>query len=450
MKKLLLLIASLSSSSVIAMDPTTPRSAHPERARRVEGLRDTNHAISPRSSLGVAGAPEEQPGIDQPYLKEDLNAQDQHGNTPLQNTVIAWQKSNASVQEKAAEYTKLNTQYKRIQQEITRELLKNRANNNALVVLDAKRQTVLEMVNIVRAELASFQQQADQHKKTAIQLIQSGACVNIPHLNREAALKWELVYAPLQQAIIDGDMPTIEKYLQIGANPDFKNPDGRNGLAQSIDRNNPEVAKRLLFGGAKLTSIVSFAGGTTVSILLLAAHRATYNMVQTLLESPQASPSVYSSSHNLKKIQQEMFTFLCCMNRKKTTESLELPGEVIHHMCKFLLPDETKLIDQVSLEQLPHYLSLKVQGKMVLNKASLINALTERHMVFLSRVLTTKSYITIENQTKVLPPHRFPRCREFNGLDLSTDTEAVKSALDPANLEQHRAAIAAHYTKLLE
>ncbi len=34
--------------------------AHPEQMKCVEGRRDSNHAISPCSSLGVAGAPEEQ------------------------------------------------------------------------------------------------------------------------------------------------------------------------------------------------------------------------------------------------------------------------------------------------------------------------------------------------------------------------------------------------------
>ncbi|MGE0009490.1 MAG: hypothetical protein AB7F19_03025 [Candidatus Babeliales bacterium] len=50
-----LFITFFASCSLAAMDPTSPRLR-----------RDTNHAISPRSSLGVAGAPEERRRMDAP------------------------------------------------------------------------------------------------------------------------------------------------------------------------------------------------------------------------------------------------------------------------------------------------------------------------------------------------------------------------------------------------
>lgn len=378
--------------------------------------------------------------MDQTVVIEDPNAPDQQGNTPLQNTVIAWQQCNTKAKEKGVVYEKLKTLYKRIEQEITAEQSKNQEDNSALVALNAQCQTVLKKAAMVKAELASFKQQADSHKKTAIALIENGAYVNIPHLNDAATLKWEIVYAPLQQAIINGSMETIEKYLQIGANPDFKHPDGRNALAISIERNNSEVAKKFLFAGAKLTSIVSF-GRTTGSILLVAANRGTYEMVETLLVSPQASPSVYSSTFDPKKTHQEMFTFLCYMLRNK--ELPKLPIELRQKIYKFLLPIPESLINSIPLKQLPKYVKF-------LGKKTLISALTERHMLLLHVALTTKSYISIDGESIALPPYKITRCREFNDIDLRQDAEAVKSALDPANIEQHRVAIAANYAKLLE
>ncbi len=375
--------------------------------------------------------------MDQPSLIKDPNAQNQQVDTQLHNTVIAWQKSNSNAQEKAREYADLNKQYKQIQREISIEQAKNRTHNNELVVLDAKCQTVLEKANIVKTEHAQHKKQADSCKKTAVQLIKNGAYINIPKLNLEAVLVKEIVYDPLRQAVMDGDLPTIERYLRIGANPDFVHEDGMIALQYCIERNNPEAAQKLLFGGAKFTSTIPFANGTA-TVLHLAANRGTYKMTQTLLESPQASPSFHTSTYDERKTQQEMFTFLCCMQRNKETLS-ELPQEVVRHIYRFVLPTPATLIDSVPLQQLPKY-------KKFLDKTTLINALTKRHMELIGTALTIKS--NIPNFT--LSSDQFPRLHSFNEIDLHQEMNAVQRALDPAKVEQHRAAITANYAKLLE
>ncbi len=62
MLKYLLNIILLSCATITAMDPTSPRLR-----------RDTNHAISPRLSLGVAGAPEEHRRMENDITEINLN-----------------------------------------------------------------------------------------------------------------------------------------------------------------------------------------------------------------------------------------------------------------------------------------------------------------------------------------------------------------------------------------
>ncbi len=389
--------------------------------------------------------------MDQVALIEDPNAQDQQGNTPFCNAATAWQKSISSMHKKAKEYADLNKQYKQLQREIAVEhesenvryplhtAISRRTNNNQLAVLDARRQTLLEMAKIVKAEHVFYKEQADLYKDRAIQLIKSGAYINAPNLNRH--LMWDIVYYHIWLAIEDGDVVTVEKYLRIGANPDFIEEEaGHTTLHWSINCNKPEAARKLLFGGAKSTSNLSFEPGAA-TVLHYAANRGTYTMVETLLCSPQGSPSVYSSTYNDKKTLQEIFTFLCCMHRNKDTIT-ELPSEVCHNICKFMLPAPAALIELVPLQQISKYIKF-------LGRTTLIKALTKRHMELMGTALTINSDIN-RGDVLALPPHQYTRLSEFDDIDLLKDEKAVRRALDPAHLEEHRAAIEANYTKLLE
>ncbi len=385
--------------------------------------------------------------MEQPSLTQDLNAQDRQGNTPLHNAVIAWEKSKKSAEEKAKEYAHIGEQCKQIKREINAKQSKSREKNSTLEALDAQHKALFEKAKTVKSEHALHKKQTDSHKKAAIQLIINGSSINTPNLNHKTVAELcphlieEIVYNPLWRAIVDGDIPTMQMYLRIGADPELKDRDEMTALQFSINGNKPESAKELLLYGAKLTTKIRFGGRGAMTALHLAANRGTSKMVETLLYSPQASPSFYSSTYNDSKTKQEMFTFLCCMNRNR--DSLPaIPAEIVHNVYKFMLPDTAALINQVPLQQLPYY-------KKFLGKTTLINALVKRHMEIVGNALTIKSDVNV-GAIITLPPHQFPRLSLFDGIDLLKDEKAVRRALDPANLEEHRETIEANYTKLLE
>ncbi len=359
--------------------------------------------------------------MDQAALSEDLNAQDEHGNTVLHNALIAWQNYNKMAREKDWERVAIIRQIK-----------------------NADDKALLEKAKKITEEGVSYKEQADSYKKTAVQLIEHGARINIPNLQHQTVEKLypsliaTFVYDPLQKAITDGDVLAIEKYLRIGVN---RICTCIAALQYSIESNRPESAKILLFGGAKLTTS-NRLGNETINPLHLAANRGTYAMVETLLCSPQGSPSVGSSTYNDRKTQQEMFTFLCCIHRNKKTLPT-IPADVRRSIYRFVLPHPEMLIDLVPLQQLSKY-------RKFLGKTTLINALTKRHIELLDKVMNSYSIdhrrFVIEEQL----PHQFPRLSGLNGIDLLKDEKAVRRALDPANLEEHRETIEANYTKLLE
>ena len=216
---------------------------------------------------------------------------------------------------------------------------------------------------------------------------------------------------------MNGDVPTIQMYLRIGASPEFTSKDEMTAMQFSINGNKPESVKELFLYGAKLTNKIKFGGRGAVIALHIAANRGTYIMVKTLLCSPQGSPCVYSSTYDDRKTKQKMFTFLCCLNQNK--DSLpEIPSEVRHNIYKFMLPATATLINQVPLQQLANY-------KKFLGKTTLINALTKRHMELLSNALTIKSNINVVNLI-VVPPHQFPRLSDFDDIELLKDEKAVR------------------------
>ncbi len=359
--------------------------------------------------------------MDQAALSEDLNAQDEQGNTALHNAVIAWQNCKQKDWECDA---------------ICRQLE------------NAEDKASLEKAKKIAEEGASYMKQADSYKKTVVQLIEKGARVNIRNLHNKTvaalcpSLIGEFVYEPLQKAVTDGDVLAIAKYLRIGANPE-RTHGGKTPLQCSIESNKPESAKVLLFGGAKLTTTHRF-GYKNITTLHLVANHGTHEMTEALLHSPQGSPSFYSSKYNLKKIERSMFTFLCCMHRNKKTLPT-IPADVRRSIYRFVLPDPEMLIDLVPLQQILKY-------RKFLGKTTLVNALTKRHIELLYKVMN--SYIIetshFGNVIKQQLPHQFPRAFVWKGIDTLKDEEAVRRALDPANLEEHREVIEANYRKLLE
>ena len=377
--------------------------------------------------------------MDQPPLKKDLNVQDELGNTALHNALIAW-----------ANYNKIAREWEcahicnQIGIQFNAKQCKTKDANTTREALDAEDKAILNKVEQVKAKYISYLRQADSYKKTAVQLIENGARISIPNVQHQTVEQLypsfieTFVYDPLHQAIVCGDILALEKYLRNGGN---RICNCIAALQYSIDSNKPESAKILLFGGAKL-STTNRLGNDTINPLHLAANRGTYAMVETLLCSPQGSPSVSSSTYNDRTTQQEMFTFLCCMHRNKKTLP-EIPADVRRTIYKFVFPDPETLIDLVPLQQILKYIKF-------LGKTTLVNALTKRHIKLLEKVMNTYSVDHRRFVTEEQLPHQFPRLSSLNGIDLLKDEKAVRRALDPANLEEHRETIEANYIKLLE
>ncbi len=495
MKKLLLLIASMSVYSILAMDPTTPtllrltNAAHPKKplpkssqkwfnavrscntekmyAMLQQGFDANTKDQTDATALHIAVTESDSADTDMVALllnhHANPNAQDENDNTPLHYVLATAQKNLSAIMVIESIIDRGLEPIVQKYTAICKQPLENangrinqydvNARNQKLERLEARGREIHEKA---APTINRIKEQLQKCLDTAIILVACGARTNIRNKsNQTIAHQYPQFLETIRNtlcvhAIMADKEAIVMQCLREGVHPECVLDNKRTLLCLTLECNAPKSARVLLCHGAQLATFFELGRGE-LTALHVVADTKNIHMLDALLESPQGSPSAFSNIHDLRKAQQEIFTFLCCVKRAES--NIPSMGEVQHNICKFLLPDPARLIDEVPLEQLPQYLSLKVFGKSFFNKDAIINTLTERHLEVVGNALLSKAHFAPPLDGLNVPPHQFARIMAGPNGNISLgEPNEISKLLDPDEnpLESCKEAIKANYTKLLE
>lgn len=387
------------------------------------------------------------------------NQEDEKGKTPLYRALSALHKCWINLD-------KINTivqpLLEQIQEKYDRERAKSLENSNGRVnqydvearekklgLLKTKYEAIIKKI---KPAIKRITEQEISYEYTITKLIEHGANTKIPTtITQEAARRYRALLQTIQIKIcINAIMADKDDLVVRCLNGGIEASCIVNEiplLALATTNNAQKTAQLLLYHGAHIATPYPCVLGGDITVLHQAADIRDDKLIAVLLESPQGSPSRTYAKHDLEKARQEIFAFLCCVNKKDASTNMLSAPEVQHNICKFLLPDPANLINEVPLEQLPRYLSCKVFGRSFFKKAAILNALTERHIELVQNALETKSAAPLD-----LLPHQFARLIVINDNVFLEEPNETSKLLDPAEnpLEKRRQTIKANYTKLLE
>ncbi len=393
------------------------------------------------------------------------NAQDQNGETPLYHALSALNKRLTDL-EKIIDI--INITLAQIEHEyilLSEKKLEDsngRVNQYAIDARDQKLALIRTRYNKVveKAEptIARAEAQVRSYANTAALLINYGASGKIhTKKNQTIAQHWKGLFESIQipmliQAIKSDNHGLVSHCLNEGIDARCITEQEIPLLVLATGHNAQKSARLLLYHGAQLATPFPCSSEGHITVLHQAADTKNAELIKVFLESPQGGPSSCSNKHDLKKIQQEILAFLCCVNRESESTSINSlnQGVIKHNICKFLVPDLATLIDEVSLQQLPKFMDLRVWLRFF-DKAAVIKALTERHIELVNNVLETKAGLPTPRD---LLPHQIARLNQAadGNVYIAEQPTDTSKLLDPAEnpLEKRREAIEANYRKLLE